>query len=181
MQPSSSETFTSLFEKFVNSTYQPDSSVDPLASLESGHHYFTNGNSTATFNLHTDVTLSYGHNTQTKIIEKNYGISFSKKINSTAAPPTAYYGQDGSKAVPWLKLSTIGSAANPPSVQTAITQQDTVGNVQEIYRINTAGGAAPATCGVHAGQTFQQQYAAEYWFFHNPSGPQPGRPVVRDA
>ena len=143
-----------------------------MKAFESGHHYFTNGNSTPTFNLHTDLTL------RGQVVNKNYGITFSKKINSTAAPATAYYGADGSKAVAWLKLSTIGNSANPPSTQTAITEADAIGNVQEIYRINTAGGSPPATCGSHAGQTFTQQYAAEYWFFHNPSGPQPAPPSL---
>lgn len=75
------------------------------------------------------------------------------------APATAVDGLDGSKAVPWLKLEV-----ESPVAPMMIEEKDLVPGVKEIYRVNTAGGAAPATCaGMPA--AFSRQYAAEYWFF----------------
>lgn len=78
---------------------------------------------------------------------------------NVTAPATAANGTDGSKAVPWLKLEV-----ESPVAPLTIEGKDLVPNVKEIYRVNTAGGAAPATC---AGMptAFSKQYAAEYWFF----------------
>ena len=120
--------------------------IHPLGSgsMLSGHHYFTDS-STPTFNLVSAST--------------NYGIFFSKKAFNITAPATAAIGPDGSKAVPWLKLEV----ENPVAPLT-IEEKDLVPSVKEIYRVNTAGGAAPATCaGMPA--AFSKQYAAEYWFF----------------
>lgn len=51
--------------------------------------------------------------------------------------------------MPWLKLTARSGAT---------------GNLEEVYRVNTAGGNPPATCaGMPA--TFEVQYAAEYWFY----------------
>lgn len=120
--------------------------IHPLGSgsVLSGHHYFTDS-TTPTFNLVWDTT--------------NYGIFFSKKTFNVTAPATAANGTDGSKAVPWLKLEV-----ESPVAPLTIEGKDLVPNVKEIYRVNTAGGAAPATC---AGMptAFSKQYAAEYWFF----------------
>lgn len=120
--------------------------IHPLGSgsVISGHHYFTDS-TTPTFNLVWDTT--------------NYGIFFSKKTSNVTAPATAAIGPDGSKAVPWLKLEV-----ESPVAPLTIEQKDLVPSVKEIYRVNTAGGAAPATC---AGMptAFSRQYAAEYWFF----------------
>lgn len=71
-----------------------------------------------------------------------WGTAATKKINSTASP-------DPTKDVPWLKLQT--------KIATGCT-------ISEVYRINTMGGVAPATC---SGQPklIQVQYAAEYWFY----------------
>ena len=120
--------------------------IHPLgsASVLSGHHYFTDS-TTPTFNLVSATT--------------NYGIFFSKKAFNVTAPATAALGSDGSKAVPWLKLEV-----ESPVAPLTIEEKDLVPSVKEIYRVNTAGGAAPATC---AGMpsAFSRQYAAEYWFF----------------
>ncbi|CAD6570901.1 MAG: hypothetical protein ASARMPRED_004067 [Alectoria sarmentosa] len=120
--------------------------IHPLGSgsVLSGHHYFTDS-TTPTFNLVWGTT--------------NYGIFFSKKTSNVTAPATAAIGPDGSKAVPWLKLE-VESPVAPLTIQ----ENDLVPSVKEIYRVNTAGGAAPATC---AGMptSFSMQYAAEYWFF----------------
>ena len=120
--------------------------IHPLGSgsVLSGHHYFTDS-TTATFNLVLDTT--------------NYGIFFSKKTYNVTAPASAVNGSDGSKAVPWLKLEV-----ESPVAPLTIELKDLVPSVKEIYRVNTAGGAAPATCaGMPA--AFSRQYAAEYWFF----------------
>ena len=128
---------------------RPDASdskpIHPLgtSSRLSGHHYFTG--MSPTFNLVMDST--------------NYGIFFSNKTSNVTAPATAIDGTDGSKAVPWLKLEV-----ESPVAPLTIEEKDLVPSVKEIYRVNTAGGAAPATC-AGMGATFSQEYAAEYWFF----------------
>ncbi|MCJ1465687.1 hypothetical protein MMC07_004306 [Pseudocyphellaria aurata] len=110
--------------------------------VESGHHYFPDPK-TPTFNLHTAVA--------------NYGIYFATRVANTTAPEGSATGTNGSAAVPWLKLSVLP----PPAGALAA---DIAGGVQEIYRVNTAGGSAPKTC---EGQpaAFQVDYAAEYWFY----------------
>ncbi|PSN75006.1 hypothetical protein BS50DRAFT_671272 [Corynespora cassiicola Philippines] len=60
---------------------------------------------------------------------------------STPAPKV-----EGRDDVPWLKLT------------------GTKGDYAAVYRVNTAGGTAPATCkGVNG--SFTIEYAAEYWFY----------------
>jgi len=56
---------------------------------------------------------------------------------------------DAATAVPWLQLSRVDGSVGP---------------IQSIYRLNTAGGVAPATC---EGQpaSISVQYAAQYWVF----------------
>ena len=148
--PGNASIFTELFTR-VNSAPVP---VEGNPN-ESGHHYFTNGNSTATFNLHTPY------------ITQNLGITFAAKIANVSAPATAQTGSDGSSAVPWLKLSSIGPVPKPaPPGTVDISVADQVGGVKEVYRLNTAGGAAPKTCAGLEGTSFQKQYSAEYWFWH---------------
>ena len=122
-----------------------DKLLFPAQSSLSGHHYFTAA--VPTFNLHTATA--------------NYGITFTKKVaNVTAPAPTngeSNLGPDGSKPVAWLKLQV-----NNPDGNVAIPDQ--VGGVQEVYRVNTAGGSAPSTC-MNMAASFEVQYAAEYWFF----------------
>ncbi|KAG6997582.1 hypothetical protein G7Y79_00039g075440 [Physcia stellaris] len=119
----------------------------PAQSVLSGHHYFSDL-TTATFNLHTET--------------HNFGITFNKKIANVTAPAAnpgnvPNKGPDGSKPVPWLKLQTQIPNGN-------VSPADDLGGVREVYRVNTAGGAAPSTCsGMPA--SFEVQYAAEYWFF----------------
>jgi len=107
-------------------------SQNPANLLVSGAHWFTEGG-IPFFDLDT---------TAAKI-----GTIPCKKDASAPAPADASKGQGGkgNGAVPWLKLSAKDGAT---------------GNLQEVYRLNTAGGAAPATCaGMPA--TFEIQYAAE--------------------
>ena len=124
----------------------PGQTLFPLgpASTTSGHHYFTDA-TTPTFNLNTD--------------NGDLGVIFSKKNGTTAAPPGAGTGSDKSTAVPWLYLKV-----EVPPGQTADTGN--VGAVKEIYRVNTAGGNAPATCAGLEGTNFTRVYSAEYWFWH---------------
>ena len=145
-----SKVFDNLFTRLNSNPIPEDGNPN-----ESGHHYFTNGNTTATFNLHTEYLTG------------NLGISFSSKQANVSAPTTALKGADGSDAVPWLKLATMGDTPKPagnPAVKIATADQ--VGGVKEIYRVNTAGGAAPKTCDGLVGTTFERQYSAEYWFLH---------------
>ncbi len=63
-------------------------------------------------------------------------------------------GGDGSGAVAWLKLGVVTLGA-----------EEGGGVVKEVYRVNTAGGNAPADCVGRVGTSFEVGYAAEYWFF----------------
>lgn len=97
----------------------------------SGKHYFTD-KTTPFFDLNTPGA------------EVGY-VGLAKNA-SEPAPANAPKGQQGEPAVPWLKL-----VARPGQ---------STGGLQEVYRVGTAGGNAPATCaGMPA--SFQVQYAAE--------------------
>lgn len=96
----------------------------------SGHHYFVDS-TTPYFTLDTD-TLKLGT------------IPCAKDA-AVPAPADAPKGQLGEKAVPWLKLSAKSGAT---------------GRLQEVYRVETAGGSAPSTCsGMPA--SFQVEYSAQ--------------------
>ncbi|KAH6654999.1 hypothetical protein BKA67DRAFT_656965 [Truncatella angustata] len=116
-----------------------ESRLGPSNLLISGQHYFTNA-TTPFFNLDRP--------------NLQLGEAPTQKLNATNAPSDAAKGPDGAAAVPWLKLSTRNGAT---------------GDLQEVYRVETAGGSAPATC---AGKTatFEVQYSAQYFFF---AGPKP--------
>ncbi len=104
---------------------------NPANLLISGDHFFT-PDGVPFFNLDT---------TKDKI-----GTIACKKDAAVLAPKYASPGQGGKGdgAAPWLKLSDKGS----------------IGNLQEVYRLNTAGGNPPKTCtGMPA--AFEVQYAAE--------------------
>ncbi|KAK0635684.1 hypothetical protein B0T17DRAFT_52753 [Bombardia bombarda] len=99
--------------------------------VASGNHFFSN-NTTPVFDLDSTPFWKLGQ------IPCN-------KTHATPAPADAVKGQQGELAVPWLKLAARTGAT---------------GGLQEVYRVNTVGGSAPATCkGLSA--TFQVQYAAE--------------------
>ena len=119
--------------------YPIPSSSNPLAPsnlLLSGHHYFSDL-TTPTFNLDTS--------------NGNYGLTFSKKEGTSAAPVIAGEKVAGYGSVAWLQLQ-------------AETVTESEGVVKEVYRLNTAGGNPPPTC---EGQlaAIEVQYAAEYWFY----------------
>ncbi|KAH6681813.1 hypothetical protein B0J14DRAFT_223575 [Halenospora varia] len=121
-----------------NLTGPNERSLNPSNLVVSGHHYFSNG-TTPAFDLDTAAM--------------KLGFAPTQKNSSVPAPAGAAVGQEdvGFGAVAWLKLTTrIGAT----------------GDLQEVYRINTAGGNPPATCeGMPA--AFEIQYAAEYWFFES--------------
>ena len=74
----------------------------------------------------------------------DYGVAPCAKNGTANAPSTAGVGQLGEQAVTWLRLTTTEGATE---------------NIQQVFRVNTAGGSAPATCkGMPA--KFEVQYSA---------------------
>jgi len=71
-------------------------------------------------------------------------ILYGKKTSDIKAPATSNKGPDGTGAVDWLQLM-----AKPGSV-----------GLQVVYRVVTAGGAAPANC--TSTDLISIQYSAEY-------------------
>lgn len=96
----------------------------------SGHHYFLT-TSTPYFNLNTD--------------NWQLGAAPCSKNATEPAPADAATGQGGEKAVAWLKLKTVNGAT---------------GQLEEVYRVETAGGSPPATC-VGMAAAFEVQYSAQ--------------------
>lgn len=74
----------------------------------------------------------------------DYGSVATKKLNATSSP-------NGPSNVPWLKLNA----------------KDGPWNFKEVYRVNTVGGVAPATCDGQP-ENIEVQYAAEYWLYDQP-------------
>lgn len=77
-----------------------------------------------------------------------YGVAVCAKSDSSAAPADAPAGPNGLGSVPWLKLADTGASTG----------------FKEVYRVNTAGGVAPASCEGQEAQ-FKVDYATEYWFY----------------
>lgn len=79
------------------------------------------------------------------------GLLKAKKAASITAPATACKGANGkgNGAVDWLALNEA-SGSN---------------GLKEVYRVETAGGKAPASCGGGAAHNITVPYAAQYWFF----------------
>lgn len=128
--------------------------ADPTANLEpsnlilAGHHYFSS-NGTPTFDM--TQTTTPGNEKLATLGPADMGITRAKVFSNSTAPSDAPKGENGvgDGAVPWLLLnSTFG----------------TTGDVVSVYRINTAGGKAPADCSSSPAY-FSVQYAAEYWFY----------------
>lgn len=72
------------------------------------------------------------------------GETQAKKAEAVAAPQAT--------DVPWLRLEA--------------QQQGTTSAVKQIYRLNTKGGVAPATCeGQTDGSTITVEYEAQYWIY----------------
>lgn len=112
----------------------PASTGDRLAPGDytiSGHHFFLDS-TTPFFTLDTQ--------------NGQFGQAAFAKNASSPAPAGAATGQRGEAAVPWLKLMVRSGTSS--------------GGLQETYRVETAGGSAPATC---EGQSasFEVQYSAQ--------------------
>jgi len=115
-----------------NLTSYDQATLSPSYLAISGHHFFSN-TTTPTFDLNTAAM--------------DLGVAPCAKNSSVPAPTGSPVGQGGQGhgSVTWLKL---------------ITRDGATGNLEEVYRVNTAGGNPPATCaGMPA--TFEVQYAAE--------------------
>lgn len=114
----------------LSSTNQPE--FIPSNLQISGHHYFL-----------TTTTPFFNMDTQ----NQDLGEIPCAKNNTASAPAEAVVGQNnaGFGAVPWLKL---------------IAKTGATGGLQEVYRVNTAGGNPPTTCeGMPS--SFDVQYSAE--------------------
>lgn len=110
--------------------------LGPSNLAVSGQHFFTDLK-TPFFNLDTP--------------QSSLGQAPCSKDSQTPAPANAPAGHNGEKAVPWLKL---------------LTKDGATGNLQEVYRVETAGGSAPASCTGMAA-AFEVQYSAQYWFYEH--------------
>jgi hypothetical protein len=73
------------------------------------------------------------------------------KANDTAAPATACPGLAGEGTVKWLYLKDTKGVSQ--------------GGIDTVYRLETAGGMAPATC-KEMPKTFEVKYAAQCKFDH---------------
>jgi len=102
----------------------------------SGQHFFVPDKKTPFFNLDSSPRWTLGQ------------APCAKEAN-VSAPADAPVGQKGEKAVDWLKL---------------LTKPGATGGLQEVYRVETAGGSPPKTC-QGLPPTFEVQYAAQYWFY----------------
>lgn len=85
-----------------------------------GKHFFSNATGTNTPIFALDQ------------LPAPYPVAQVAKLNETAAPADACPGLKGEGAVKWLYLKDSKGAS--------------VGGIDAVYRIETAGGSAPATC-----------------------------------
>jgi hypothetical protein len=109
--------------------------MEPGHLDESAHHFFSD--------LKTPV---FAFNTGNG---PDLGTVSLTKANDSNAPATAPKGTANEGAVKWLRLNS---------------KIPTTGNIKAVYRINTAGGNPPTTCG-SSPANFSVEYAAEYWFY----------------
>lgn len=116
---------------------EDEAKMGPANMAISGKHFFTN-DTTPFFNLNRPAL--------------ELGEAPCQKLNGTAAPTDAPVGLKGETAVPWLKL---------------LTRDGATGDMQEVYRVETAGGSAPAVCKDQPAE-FTVEYAAQYWFYEGP-------------
>lgn len=120
-----------------NLTTEENPRMGPSNLAISGKHFFSN-NTTPIFNLDTP--------------EQQIGVAGFQRNSSVPAPTGAPVGQGGEAAVAWLRL---------------LSRDGATGGLREVYRLDTAGGSAPASCkGMPA--NFEVQYSAAYWFYGTP-------------
>ncbi|PVH90625.1 hypothetical protein DM02DRAFT_420959 [Periconia macrospinosa] len=79
-----------------------------------------------------------------------FPIAIASKKNATDAPRTAFPGLAGEGAVQWLRLVDDDGMS--------------VGGIDTVYRIETAGDSKPASCKGRKGD-FEVPYAAQYWMY----------------
>ncbi|KAL8763050.1 MAG: hypothetical protein Q9184_001077 [Pyrenodesmia sp. 2 TL-2023] len=79
------------------------------------------------------------------------GLLKAKRVANIAAPATACKGPNGkgNGAIDWL----------------ALTEAPGSNGLKEVYRVYTAGGRAPASCGGGPARPINIEYASQYWFF----------------
>jgi hypothetical protein len=111
--------------------------IDPARMLGLpylGEHFFTN----TPFSPEFDLTA-----VNARLV--------AKKLANVPAPANACTGPNNAGAVDWLLLADNGAALS-------------YGGINTVYRVETAGGKAPATC---AGQNgvITVPYATEYWYY----------------
>jgi hypothetical protein len=104
-----------------------------------GNHFFTPVNATSF------PTFSLDHVKATP-----FPRAMVAKKDEVDAPKTACQGNDGEGAVKWLRLVD--------------DKRMSVGGVNTVYRVETAGGKSPTTC-VGMKPAFEVAYAAQYWVF----------------
>lgn len=73
---------------------------------------------------------------------------YGESVGDVPAPAGANAGPLGYGAVDWKALMGVAGSVG----------------LMEVYRVETAGGKAPASCG-GGGGTVESQYAALYWFY----------------
>lgn len=84
-----------------------------------------------------------------KVTISPYPQAFVKKDAAVDAPKTSCPGSKGEAAVPWLYLTDAGGS---------------IGGVNTVYRVETAGGSPPKTC-YGQPQSFEVPYVAQYWVY----------------
>ncbi|KAF2832430.1 hypothetical protein CC86DRAFT_313452 [Ophiobolus disseminans] len=104
-----------------------------------GHHFFNSvgGTNTPIFALD-------------QLVKSPYPMAQVLRVNDVAAPTSACPGLESEGAVRWLFLKDNKGIS--------------LGGIDTVYRLETAGGSAPATCkGKPA--SFEVKYAAQYWIY----------------
>lgn len=99
-----------------------------------GHHFFSASNGTSSPVFAFDQLSS-----------SPYPVAQVVKADATDAPKHAYAGLQHEGAVPWLYLADTGFS---------------VGGIDTVYRLETAGGKGPVSCEAQAAH-FEVKYAAQ--------------------
>lgn len=127
----------------------PVDSRDPLEMYDGaikmnllGHHYFNDtrpDSATPVFDFHVS----------------DDGFIAAKAGGRIDAPDNAIVGLDsrGQGSVPWLQLPKRFDAPGKKGFN-------------EVWRVETASGAAPKTCEGNSDKEFTVEYAANYWYFN---------------
>jgi hypothetical protein len=136
---------------------QPNANTLAPSNIQlSGHHYFST-NTTPVFELDSASAM-----------DSHLGVVIGKKNANSTAPvgsaPSKYGG-----TVPWLFLDATNKSETATPEGNIRIGADVEGNEWKgIYRLLTAGGAAPKTCdGVATDENgvFSVEYASVYYFY----------------